>query len=78
MILGTEHVLDKAKSIYGGSFTKSQVEGVKLVTRITPFLAAMIPFWGIYSQMATAFQNQVWLIIFGSKNIIFNKRTKFI
>lgn len=42
-----------------GSHSKAQVEGVKLVTRLTPFLAMMIPFWGIYSQMSTAFQNQV-------------------
>jgi hypothetical protein len=34
------------------------VEGVKLVTRLTPFLTVMIPYWGIYSQMSTAFQNQ--------------------
>ena len=34
------------------------MEGVKLVTRLLPFLAMMIPFWGIYSQMSTAFQNQ--------------------
>jgi Na+-driven multidrug efflux pump len=52
-------VLDKAEIKNGGSFTKSQVEGVKLVARITPFLAVMVPFWGIYSQMSTAFQNQV-------------------
>jgi peptide/histidine transporter 3/4 len=31
---------------------------VKLVTRLMPFLLVMIPFWGIYSQMSTAFQNQ--------------------
>ena len=35
-----------------------QVEGVKLVTRLLPYLAAVVPFWGIYSQMSTAFQNQ--------------------
>eukprot|EP01040_Poterioochromonas_malhamensis_P014576 gene14576-16151_t len=52
------HVLDKAKDIYGGSYTASQVDGVKLVTRLTPFLLVMIPYWGIYSQMSTAFQNQ--------------------
>lgn len=39
------HVLDKAKDIYGGSYTASQVDGVKLVTRLTPFLLVMIPYW---------------------------------
>lgn len=35
------------------------MDGVKKVTRLVPFLLAQIPFWGIYSQMSTAFQNQV-------------------
>lgn len=51
-------MLDKAKQTYGGSFTEIQVEGVKLVTRLTPFLLVMVPYWGIYNQMSTAFQNQ--------------------
>eukprot|EP01038_Epipyxis_sp_PR26KG_P011667 gene11667-15622_t len=55
---GTKHILDKAKDSFGGSYSKSQVEGVKLVTRLTPFLFVMVPYWGIYSQMSTAFQNQ--------------------
>ena len=29
-----------------------------MVTRLTPFLGIMVPYWGIYSQMSTAFQNQ--------------------
>jgi Na+-driven multidrug efflux pump len=33
-------------------------EGVKLVTRLLPYIGMLIPFWGIYSQMSTAFQNQ--------------------
>jgi hypothetical protein len=45
-----------------GTYSKAQVEGVKLVTRLTPFLAVMVPFWGIYSQMSTAFQNQVRIV----------------
>lgn len=44
-------VLDKAKKEFGGSFDAVQVEGVKLVTRLLPFLAVMVPYWGIYSQM---------------------------
>lgn len=53
-----QHVLDKANKAYGGSFTRMQVEGVKLVARLSPFLLALIPYWGLYSQMNTAFQNQ--------------------
>lgn len=52
------HVLDRAKQEHGGSYTNIQVECVKLVTRIMPFLLTMIPYWGVYSQMSTAFQNQ--------------------
>jgi peptide/histidine transporter 3/4 len=52
------HLLDKAKTSNGGSYSHLQVEGVKLVTRLTPFLLVMIPFWGIYNQTSTAFQNQ--------------------
>jgi dipeptide/tripeptide permease len=52
------HLLDRAKVFYGGSYTDSQVEGAKLVTRLSPFFFAMIPYWGIYSQIATTFQNQ--------------------
>jgi proton-dependent oligopeptide transporter, POT family len=55
---GTEHKLDRAKTEYGGSFSKLQVDGVKLVTRLLPYLALMVPYWGLYSQMSTAFQNQ--------------------
>ncbi len=29
-----------------------------MITRLTPFLVAMVPYWGIYAQMTTAFQNQ--------------------
>jgi Na+-driven multidrug efflux pump len=55
---GTPHRLDRAKSKFGGSYSDTQVEGVKLVTRLMPYLALVVPFWGIYSQMSTAFQNQ--------------------
>ncbi len=53
-----EYVLDRACVDHGGSFSRTQVQGVKLVARLTPFLLALVPFWGIYSQMSTAFQNQ--------------------
>jgi hypothetical protein len=36
-----------------------QVAAVKQVMRLVPFIFAIIPFDGIYSQMSTAFQNQV-------------------
>jgi dipeptide/tripeptide permease len=51
-------LLDKAKQVYGGKYNDNQVEGVKLVTRLFPFLAAMISYWAVYSQMTTSFQNQ--------------------
>jgi len=50
--------LDKAKHSHGGSFSAPAVEGSKAVIRLIPFLFAMIPYWGVYSQMSTVFQNQ--------------------
>jgi len=44
--------------VSSNTLTLTQVEGVKLVTRLLPYLALIIPYWGIYSQMSTAFQNQ--------------------
>lgn len=52
------HFLDHASTSYGGNFTQIQVDSVKTVYRLLPFLIVMVPFWGIYSQMSTAFQNQ--------------------
>jgi hypothetical protein len=52
------HVLDKACNQHGGSYSYAEVAGVKLVFRLFPFLAVMIMYWGVYSQMSTAFQNQ--------------------
>lgn len=57
------HILDKASVRYGGSFPDHKVQGVKLVARLLPFLAVLIPFWGIYSQMSTAFQNQACQVL---------------
>ena len=51
-------ILDKAKLSYGGSYTDYDVNNVMLVLQLLPFLAAFIPYWGVYSQMSTAFQNQ--------------------
>lgn len=52
------HSLDKASLEYGGNYTANQVQCVKLVTRLFPFLFVLIGYWGLYSQMSTAFQNQ--------------------
>ena len=51
-------VLDDAKRDFGGSYEGASVENAKLLMRLVPFLIAMIPYWGCYSQMNTAFQNQ--------------------
>ena len=52
------HTLDKAKVENGGSYSFADVENLKNITKLGPFLIAMIPYWGIYSQMSTTFQNQ--------------------
>jgi peptide/histidine transporter 3/4 len=54
----TGFLLDKASEQYGGSFAANDVEGVKYVAKLTPFLGVMIPYWGIYGQTKTAFQIQ--------------------
>lgn len=50
--------LDRANSLHGGSYSPAQVESVKYVLKLAPFLLVMIPYWGIYSQTKTAFQIQ--------------------
>lgn len=55
---GSYHWLDKASAEHGGSYSTADVESVKFVTRLFPFLAVMIPYWGIYGQTKTAFQIQ--------------------
>jgi peptide/histidine transporter 3/4 len=54
----TDSFLDKASSNYGGSFSPNDVEGIKYVAKLVPFLGVMIPYWGIYGQTKTAFQIQ--------------------
>lgn len=44
---------------YGGHFRDADVEGVKAVWRLTPYLLLTVPYWAVYTQMSTAFQNQV-------------------
>ena len=53
------HWLDKASNENGGDFEPADVEGMKYICKIVPFLFMMIPFWGIYGQTKTAFQIQV-------------------
>lgn len=55
----TKHWLEKASTEHGGDFEPSDVEGMKYLWKIVPFLLVMIPFWGIYGQTKTAFQIQV-------------------
>lgn len=52
------HPLDKASRLNGGSYSPYDVEGMKYMRKLLPFLAVMIPFWGIYGQTKTAFQIQ--------------------
>jgi solute carrier family 15 (peptide/histidine transporter), member 3/4 len=52
------HPLDKASRLHGGSYSPYDVEGMKYMRKLLPFLAVMIPFWGIYGQTKTAFQIQ--------------------
>jgi peptide/histidine transporter 3/4 len=54
----TGFVLDKASAEHGGSFPHNDVEGMKFVAKLAPFLGVMIPYWGIYGQTKTAFQIQ--------------------
>lgn len=54
----TGFMLDKASDQYGGSYSSNDVEGVKFVAKLAPFLGVMIPYWGIYGQTKTAFQIQ--------------------
>ena len=54
----TGFVMDKASEEYGGSYSHNDVEGMKFVAKLAPFLLVMIPYWGIYGQTKTAFQIQ--------------------
>ena len=54
----TGFLLDKASILHGGSYPVNDVEGMKFVAKLAPFLCVMIPYWGIYGQTKTAFQIQ--------------------
>lgn len=45
--------LDRAKRSHGGSFAAADVEGVKCVWRLLPFLLFLIPYWTCYTQVRT-------------------------
>jgi len=57
------HTLDKAKVENGGTFSSTDVENLKNITKLGPFLLAMVPYWAIYSQMSTTFQVNLPLIL---------------
>eukprot|EP01041_Mallomonas_annulata_P006536 gene6536-13231_t len=57
-ILPGGSLLDRASEQYGGTFPTLQVESVKMVSRLLPFGLVFIPYWSVYSQMSTGFQNQ--------------------
>lgn len=57
-LLSSSKWLDKVAQPYGGKYSIYQVESVKYIVRLVPFLAVMIPYWGIYGQTKTAFQIQ--------------------
>jgi len=42
----------------GGRFTDEELDGVKDIYLLTPFVAYAIPFWAVYNQMFTAFITQ--------------------
>lgn len=56
--INSNSFLDKASADYGGSFSHNDVEGMKYIAKLVPFLSVMIPYWGIYGQTKTAFQIQ--------------------
>ncbi|CAE7466184.1 Slc15a4, partial [Symbiodinium microadriaticum] len=41
-----------------GSYNSNDIEGMKYMMKLVPYLGVMIPFWGIYGQTKTAFQIQ--------------------
>jgi len=41
---------------------RAQVVAVSRVWRLLPFLALQVPYWAVYAQMGTAFQNQVGIV----------------
>lgn len=50
------HSLDRARVEFGGNHTGNQVQCVKLVTRLLPFLGVFVCYWGLYIQMVRSAQ----------------------
>eukprot|EP00752_Nemacystus_decipiens_P007795 g6962.t1 len=55
---GQPHWLQRASERSGGSYPHEEVVAVSRVWRLLPFLALQVPYWAVYAQMGTAFQNQ--------------------
>lgn len=54
----TTHWLDRARISHGGTHSDSEVTAVHKVWSLVPLLAIQVPYWAVYAQMSTAFQNQ--------------------
>jgi peptide/histidine transporter 3/4 len=52
------HWLERARRGNGGSFDDNEVADARYVTRLFPFLATLVLFWCVYSQMNLTFFNQ--------------------
>ncbi|KAG5175873.1 POT family-domain-containing protein [Tribonema minus] len=52
------HWLNRASVLYGGKHMDSDVQAVRGLWRLMPLLAMQVPYWAVYAQMSTAFQNQ--------------------
>jgi hypothetical protein len=57
--LPVDHWLDRSRISHGGSWSDDSVNDAQYVTRLFPFLALLITYWGIYAQTSTTFFNQV-------------------
>jgi peptide/histidine transporter 3/4 len=62
--------LDRAKRSHGGSFAAVDVEGVKCVCRLLPFLFFLIPYWTCYTQVRRAARRVAFLYVC----VVFTKR----
>ena len=56
----TTESLDRASLEFGGNYTHNQVQCVKLVSRLFPFLGVLVCYWGLYSQMVRMYC--IWFV----------------
>lgn len=56
--MGEPSFLDRAKTRNGGSFSDKDVEDVKMLVSLLPFLGLFVLYWSVYSQMSTTWFNQ--------------------